>query len=81
MTKPVEQSGVSVTNRREFFRDVARAIVVGGVALATAALVAKRPGRPSEAPCINQGICRRCSVLGACGLPAALSTKHALARS
>ncbi len=83
MTRKVEpQAQVrSAIDRREFFRDVARGVMISGVAAATVVLAARRPARPTQAACINQGVCRRCSVLRTCGLPAALSTKHALEES
>ncbi|MAE65230.1 MAG: hypothetical protein CMJ18_13245 [Phycisphaeraceae bacterium] len=69
------------SNRRAFLLDAGRGVAALGLSAAAFVLAARRPKRPTEAPCVNQGVCRRCPVLGACGLPAALSTRTALGRS
>jgi hypothetical protein len=45
------------------------------------AAVVKRRRLVREGKCLNQGICRDCPVFDECGLPRALSTKSASART
>jgi len=58
--------------RRDFFRSIARLIVLGGAVGGVAALT-----RKTGESCVNQGICRGCPAFDGCGLPQALSAKAA----
>lgn len=62
-------------SRREFFRATAR---YGLLALlsASAAALAARPRMLAGQRCVNRGICSRCGLFAACGLPQALSAKR-----
>jgi hypothetical protein len=64
-----------VDNRREFFRATVR---YGLLALVSAAAcVVARPRTSSGQRCVNRGICSGCDLFAGCGLPQALSAKHA----
>jgi hypothetical protein len=65
----------TVESRREFFRATAR---YGLLALVSAAAaLATRRRMPSGQRCVNRGICSSCGIFADCGLPSALSAKHA----
>jgi len=66
--KPVE-------SRREFFRAAARYGLLALVS-AVAGLAARRRTLSGQR-CVNLGICRGCAIFADCGLPAALSARHA----
>jgi len=71
----MQSSPETVESRREFFRATAR---YGLLALVSAAAaLATRRRMPSGQRCVNRGICRSCGSFANCGLPAALSAKHA----
>jgi hypothetical protein len=65
----------TVESRREFFRATARYGLLALVSVA--ACVAARPRTLSGQSCVNQGICSGCGIFASCGLPPALSAKHA----
>ncbi len=67
-------------NRREFLRGGARYTLLAGLAAVSALLIKRRRGALPGQTCINQSICRGCSVVGNCGLPQALSFKQATQR-
>lgn len=66
-------------NRREFLRDFARYLTLGGLVF-IGALFIKRKASSTEEECINLGVCRSCSVFKKCGLPLALLTRKTIAR-
>ena len=63
-------------SRREFLRGGARYTLMAGVA-AIAAVLARKPRTtlPGQT-CVNNSICRGCTVVHDCGLPQALSFKQ-----
>ena len=74
MQEPISKHGAS---RREFVRNSLRYAMLSGLAVVSAVLVKRRgTGLPNQT-CINQYICRGCSVFTECGLPQALSAKQA----
>lgn len=80
--KPImkTEQTVKAANRREFLRGGARYTLLAGLAAVSALLAKKRdPALPGQT-CINQSICRGCTVVGNCGLPQALSFKQATQR-
>ena len=65
------------TTRREFFRGLARAGSLVGLAGLGAALVAgDRGAAPADETCIHRGLCRHCRVFDTCRLPQALVTRR-----
>ena len=71
----MQYSPEQIESRREFFRATGRYSLLAVVS-AVAALTARRRG-PAGERCVNRGICSRCGVFAACGLPPALSAKRA----
>lgn len=67
-------------SRREFLRGGVRYTLLAGLAAMSASLVRRRGDRLTGQTCINEGICRGCSVFDGCGLPQALSAKQASGR-
>lgn len=67
-------------NRREFLRGGVRYTMLAGLAAVSALLAKKRGGGLPNQTCVNNSICRGCTVVGTCGLPQALSFKHATQR-
>ena len=74
MHEPISRRGAS---RREFVRNSFRYAMLTGLAVVSAALVRRRGAGLPNQTCINQSICRGCSVFTECGLPQALSAKQA----
>ena len=70
----------AAANRREFLRGGVRYTMLAGVAVVSALLVKKRGAALPGQSCINNSICRGCTVVGDCGLPQALSFKQATQR-
>ncbi|MAE60106.1 MAG: hypothetical protein CMJ49_01990 [Planctomycetaceae bacterium] len=68
----------SPRSRRDLFRSAVRYATLGAVTVVTAGLVTKRVTKPTEAPCVNRGICRQCAAARSCNLPAALSFRDAV---
>lgn len=74
-------------SRREFVASAARLALLGalgalGLRLARGGF-RRSPGRPasrSGETCVNEGLCRGCTVYSGCGLPSALSAKQARSR-
>jgi hypothetical protein len=64
------------TNRRQFMQDAARGVATGAIAAVAWLLVSRDRTVRSEAPCINRGACRGCSLADDCSLPAALSMRQ-----
>lgn len=67
-------------NRREFFRGSVRYALLAGLAAVSAVLVRKRGAPLAGQTCVNRGFCRGCGAVTDCGLPQALSFKHATHR-
>jgi len=66
-----------ITDRRRFFADIGRTVLLGVIAACAAILFGKRRGSGLQGQkCGGDGICRGCDVLGRCGLPQALSVKR-----
>jgi hypothetical protein len=65
------QTARADSSRRGFLRNAA----LGGLAVLTGALAARRPAGQA---CVNDGFCRGCAAYEDCGLPQALSAKQAL---
>ena len=63
-------------SRREFLRTVARGAALGLIAPAAWLAARKKAGPPAHR-CINGGVCPGCGAFERCGLPAALSARHA----
>jgi hypothetical protein len=66
-------------NRRELFAGALRYATLGLMAVASAALFAKRQRLIRNGRCINSGICAGCKVLQDCSLPHAVSARDTLA--
>lgn len=64
-------------SRREFLRSGARYTLMAGLTAVAAMLARKRPTTLPGQTCINNSICRGCTVVHNCGLPQALSFKQA----
>lgn len=67
----------TAANRREFFRGGARYTLLAGLAAVSVLLARKRGAALPGQTCVNNSICRGCSIVGGCGLPQALSFKQA----
>lgn len=65
-------------SRRDMIRSAVRYATLGAVTAVTTCLITKRVAKPTEAPCVNRGICRQCTVARSCNLPAALSYRDAV---
>ncbi len=77
MSSSPEPAGNRV-DRREFFRSIGRGAAIAALAAAAAWLASKtRSGTPANQSCSNRGVCGSCGQLASCGLPRALSAKHA----
>jgi hypothetical protein len=63
-------------SRREFLRAAGRILIAGAIGYIGARLLKRASFTTGEA-CINNSICRGCSVYSGCGLPQALSAKRA----
>lgn len=61
------------SNRREFFRGLARYGLLS--TLAGLACIAGTRGRLKGQRCVNRGVCGGCVAFDGCGLPQALSIK------
>ena len=68
-------------SRREFFRTLGRAALLGSLAAMAFSLI-RRPGRAdrSRHVCTNRSVCRGCPALAGCILPLGRSFKNALNR-
>lgn len=64
-------------SRRDFFRSLGRFAALAGLGIFTGGLVARKRVTLPNQDCVNNGICRSCATYTNCGLPAALSAKHA----
>ena len=78
MKEPLRRT--SVAARRQFIRRLLRNASLAVLGLTGGAAVMKRRRLLREGKCLNQGICRACTVFDNCGLPRALSTRSVLAR-
>ncbi|HUU60412.1 MAG TPA: twin-arginine translocation signal domain-containing protein [Phycisphaerae bacterium] len=67
--------------RRQFLRGVARSGAMAGLAVLGIVLGGRKRSTKRSETCANQGICRGCPAFDGCGLPQALSAKHAAAES
>ena len=67
--------------RRQFLRGVARNGGLGALAVLGIVLGGRARSTKRSETCANQGICRGCPAFDGCGLPQALSAKHAAAES
>jgi len=74
------ERGKELAGRRNFLRDAARYSFLAGLGAVSALLVGRRAARLPGQTCINESICRGCTVVGDCGLPQALSFKQATQR-
>ena len=77
MSEPIGRAG----GRREFFRGVLRSAGLLLLGAAGGAAAAKRRRLVREGRCANRGVCSGCDDFDGCGLPRALSTKRAAART
>jgi hypothetical protein len=75
-TEPAKQAA----SRREFLRGSVRYTLLAGLAAVSVSLARRRGSRLPGQTCINEGVCRGCSVFDGCGLPQALSAKEATRR-
>ncbi len=64
-------------NRREFLRGGLRYALLAGLGAAAVTLVRRPAARFSGQICINDGLCRGCTIFSDCGLPQALSARWA----
>ena len=64
-------------DRREFFRGFGRGVAIAALVGVSALALLRHWRRQREHTCISHGLCRGCSKLKRCGLPAALSAKQA----
>jgi len=64
-------------NRREMFRGVARAAILGALGVLSGALLVRRSDRSSGQDCRRSTPCSQCGALARCTLPRALSAKRA----
>lgn len=67
--------------RRQFFRRMLRNASLTLLGVAGGVAVTKRSRLVRAGKCVNQGVCSGCDVFEECGLPRALSTKVAFART
>ncbi len=67
--------------RRRFITRALRNASLALLGIGSGAVVVKRRRLLREGKCLNQGICRDCTVFEDCGLPRALSTRTVLART
>lgn len=58
-------------NRRDFLKSIGRGLLLGGSALVISKLV--KDDKISFTNCINNSICKNCSIVRSCELPQALS--------
>jgi hypothetical protein len=66
-------------NRREFLKKIGRYAILTGLFAGAGILLGRKRVTPKPLQtCINRGICRGCSVLEDCTLPAALSMKNVI---
>ena len=65
------------TTRRGFFCAVTRYALLAGTTGVVALLAGRRDSRGSRSACINDGLCRSCTIIPTCGLPAARSARRA----
>lgn len=61
-------------SRREFIQSFVRYLILGGLFSMAGFLFARRE-KSSKKDCVSPDICRNCSLLKKCDLPAALSAK------
>ena len=64
-------------DRREFLRGFGRGAAIAALVGVSALALLRHWRRRREHTCISRGLCRGCSRLKRCGLPAALSAKQA----
>jgi hypothetical protein len=67
-------------SRREFLRGGARYALLAGIGSVAVSVAARKGERLPGQTCIQQGICRGCAVVDACGLPSALSFRQVMKR-
>ncbi len=67
----------AAASRREFLRGGVRYTLLAGLAAVSATLLCRRGNRLPSQTCINEGVCRGCTVFEDCALPQALSAKQA----
>jgi len=70
-----------IHTRRQLVRRVLRGVSLAVLGVGGGAAAVKRRRLVREGKCLNQGICRDCTVFDRCGLPRALSVRNALART
>ena len=70
-----------IHSRRQLVRRVLRSVSLAVLGVGGGAAAVKRRRLVREGKCLNQGICRDCTVFDRCGLPLALSVRSALART
>ncbi len=67
--------------RRRFITRALRNASMALLGIGGGGAIVKRRRLLREGKCLNQGICRDCTVFDDCGLPRALSTRSVLARA
>ncbi len=68
-------------DRREFLRTIGRIAALGGLSLLGIKLAGPRHRPAAGETCVSDGVCPKCSALGECGTPQALSFKRGTGRS
>ncbi len=69
------------TDRRGWLQGIGRGILLSGLAGLTGWLTFGRRGARRENSCINQQICRSCTILRTCRRPEGLSARRVLMSS
>lgn len=69
-----------IHTRRQLVRRVLRGVSLAVLGVGGGAAAVKRRRLVREGKCLNQGVCRDCTVFDGCGLPRAMSVRNALAR-
>lgn len=70
-----------VHTRRRFITRALRNASLALLGIGGGGAIVKRRRLLREGKCLNEGICRDCTVFDDCGLPRALSTRSVLARA
>ncbi len=70
----------AAASRREFLRGGVRYTLLAGLAAVSVALLRRRTNCLPNQTCINEGICRGCTIFEDCALPQALSARQAMKR-
>jgi len=74
--KTIESRLDARQSRREMFRGSARYLILGGLAVLSAGLVARGSGSSARDRCPRSSRCRDCTAFSDCGLPQARSARN-----